>query len=127
MWNFFFTRHKSSFIFFKNFVLCVQEIINRRGSRNFSKGDWGGKFWKIHVSTHVLIKTRQTCNSFFLLPFQEDCLFNFFFVLLLSFIFEIRKGGGCDPRNPPPLDPPMIKIGQAVSYWFVNSVLTNDI
>ena len=31
----------------------------------------------------------------------------FGFVLLLSFIFEIWKGG-CNPRNPPPpLDPPM--------------------
>ena len=38
----------------------------------------------IHVSTRVHMKTRQTCNSFSLLPSKEYC-----FVLLLSFIFEI--------------------------------------
>ena len=31
----------------------------------------------IHVSTRVHIKTRQTCKSFSLLPFQEDCLLFF--------------------------------------------------
>ena len=69
-------------------------IQSRRGSSNFSKG--GGveeenlkeKCLLIHVTMRVHIKTRQTCNSFSLLPLQEDC-----FVLLLSFIFEIRRGG----------------------------------
>ena len=41
---------------------------------------------RINACTH---KTRQTCNSFSLLPFQEDCLLFF-----ASFIFEIWKGGG---------------------------------
>ena len=44
---------------------------------------------KMFVDTRVQIKTRQRCNSFSLLPFQEDCLLFFCFVLL------------------PPLDPPM--------------------
>ena len=47
------------------------------------------------ISTHVHIKTRQTCNYFSLLSFQEDCL------LFLAFlIFEIWKGGDCNPCNP---------------------------
>ena len=76
----------------------------------FKGGGVGGKFLKekcllIHVSTRVNIKTRQMFNSFSLLPFQEDCLL--FFSLLLSFIFEILKGGGVATLVIPPLDPPM--------------------
>ena len=80
----------------------------RRGSINFFKG-WVEEenverkmFKLIHVSTRVHIKTRQTCNSFSFLRFQEDCLL--FFALcyysLLILKFE-RGGGGCNPRSPP--------------------------
>ena len=63
-----------------------------------------------HVSTSVHIKTRQTCNSFSLLPFQEDCLLFFCFDLLLSFIFEIQRGGGgSTPSPPPPPNPPNLQ------------------
>ena len=73
---------------------CEEQFRNRRGSRNFSKG--GGlrrkilkeKCLLVHVSTRVHIKTRQTSNCFFLLPFQEDCL-PFFALFYHSFIFEI--------------------------------------
>ena len=84
----------------------------RRGSRNFSKGGGGlrrkileEKCLLIHVSTRVHIKTRQTYNSFSLLPFQEDCLLfcTLFYYSLFVLKFEM---GGCNPRNPP-LDPPM--------------------
>ena len=56
----------------------------------------------IHVSTHVHIKTRQTCNSFSLRPFQEDCLlfFALFYYPLLFLKFE--RGWDCNPRSPPP-------------------------
>ena len=70
----------------------------------------GGLRWKIlnekcmliHVSMHVHIKTRQTYNSFSLLPFQEDCLL-FFALLYYSLLFlKFERGRGCHPRNPPP-------------------------
>ena len=52
-------------------------------------------------------KTRQNCNSLSLLPFQENCLL--FFALFNSLLFlKFERGGGCNPRIPPPtLDPPM--------------------
>ena len=82
----------------------------RRGSRNFSKGRLRRKILKekcllIHVSTRVHIKTRQTCNSFSLLPFQEDCLL-FFALFYYSLLFLFERGG-CNSRNPLPLYPPM--------------------
>ena len=61
--------------------------------QKFFKGGLRSKILKekcllIHVSTRVHIKTRQTCNSFSLLPFQEDCLLFFFFALFYySLIF----------------------------------------
>ena len=44
----------------------------------------------IHVSMCEHIKTRQTCNSFSLLPFQKDCLlfFALFYYSLLFLKFE---------------------------------------
>ena len=50
----------------------------------------------IHVSTRVHIKTRQTCNSFPLIPFQEDCLliFALFYYSFLFLKFERWEGGG---------------------------------
>ena len=99
------------------FIVCCFQIVGfhwislryRRGSRNFSKG--GGvrrkilkeKCLLIHISTRVHMKTWQTCNSFSLLPFPEDCQTFFCFVLLLStlFIFEIWKGG-LQPPSPLP-------------------------
>ena len=62
----------------------------------FQKGGGGlrGKILKekcllIHVSTRVHIKTRQTCNSFSLLPFQEDCLLFFALFYYSLLFFEI--------------------------------------
>ena len=54
----------------------------------------------IHVSTHVHIKNRQTCNFFYLLPFQEDCLlfFALFYYTLLFLKFE--RGGVATPVTP---------------------------
>ena len=54
----------------------------------------------IHVSTRVHIKTRQTCNSFSLLSFQEDCLL-FFALFNYSLLFLKFKRGVWNPRNPP--------------------------
>ena len=61
----------------------------------FFKGGLRSKILKekcllIHVSTRVHIKTRQTCKSFSLLPFQEDCLlfFALFYYSLLLLKFE---------------------------------------
>ena len=59
----------------------------------------------IHVSTHVHIKTRQTCNYFSLLPFQGDCLL--FFALFYYSLLFLKFERGLQPRNPP-LDPPML-------------------
>ena len=66
-------------------------VMVRRGSRNLSRGVKEENFERkmflmIHESMRVHIKTRQTCNSFSHLPFQEDCILHVF-VLLLSFIF----------------------------------------
>ena len=47
----------------------------------------------IHVSTRVHIKTRQTCNSFSFLPFQEDCLLFFLLCFITLFYFWNLKGG----------------------------------
>ena len=76
-------------------------------TQKFFKGGgwgWGGKFWKKNVSMRVHIKTRQTCNSFSLLPFQEDCLL-FFALFHSSLLFSFWNlkggGGGCNPRNHP--------------------------
>ena len=68
----------------------------------------------IHLSSRVHIKTRQTCNSFSLLPFQEDCLlfFALFYYTLLFLKFE-KGGGGCNP--PPTLYAPML----IVSYFYI--------
>ena len=61
----------------------------------------------VHVSARVHIKTRQTCNSFSLLPFQKDFLLFFaLFYYSLLFLKNEKGGGGCNPSNPP-LDPPM--------------------
>ena len=48
---------------------------------------------KMFVDTH---KTRQTCNSFSPLPFQQDCLliFALFYYSLLFLKLEIGGGGG---------------------------------
>ena len=62
--------------------------------QNFLKkggGGLGGNILKekcllIHVSMRVHIETRQTCNSFSLLPFQEDCLL-FFALFYYSLLF----------------------------------------
>ena len=98
---------------------------NRRGSRNFSKG--GGvrrkilkeKCLLIHVSSRVHIKTTQTCNSFSLLHFQENCLLFFCIVLLHSFIYDIWKeegGGVATPIPRPLLDPPMYYTDDLYQY-----------
>ena len=86
----------------------------RRGSEIFQK--WGGgacfgekklkkKCLLIHMSMREHIKTRQTCNSFSLLPFQDDCLLFFCFVLLLSLFFKFERGVATPVT--PLLDPPM--------------------
>ena len=76
-----------------------------RGSRNFSKRGGGLSRKILKEKTCVHIKTRQTCNAFSLFPFQWECLL-FLLFFLLSFIFEIWRGGYYPPL--PPLDPPMI-------------------
>ena len=68
-------------------------------------GGWGGKFWKIHLSTRVHINTRQTCNSFSLFLFQEDFLL-IFALFYYSFFWNL-KGGSQPPFPHPPLEPPM--------------------
>ena len=69
----------------------------------------------IHVSTRLQRKTRQTCNSFSLFPFQEVCL-TYFALFYYFFYFWNVRGGGCTPRNPP-LDSPM---------WLKHSVVITD-
>ena len=77
----------------------------RRGSRVFSKG--GGEeenferkmFFYTRIK-HVPIKTRQICNSFSLLLFQEDCLL-FFALCYYSLLFlKFETEGGATPVNP---------------------------
>ena len=60
----------------------------------------------IHVSTRVRIQTSQTCNSFSLLPFQEDCLL-FFALFYYSILFLKFERGIATPVTPPPLDSSM--------------------
>ena len=62
----------------------------------------------MRVSTRVHMRTRQTCNSFSLLPFQEDCLLFFaLFYCSLFFLGNVKRGGGVATPVIPPLDPPM--------------------
>ena len=77
----------------------IQKVFKRGGGR-LRRKILKEKCLLIQVSPRVHVKTRQTCNSFSLLPFQEDFLLYSYFLLIL----EIWKGG-CNPRNPP-LDPP---------------------
>ena len=86
--------------------VCLNRVC-RRGSRNFSRGGLRRKILKekclfIHVSTGVHIKTRQTCTSFSLLPFQDDCL-QFFALFYYSLLFLKFERGVVPPCPPPPL------------------------
>ena len=74
------------------------EIFQRGGG--LRRKIWKEKCLLIHVSTRVHIKTRQTCNSFSLLPFQEDGLL-FFALFYYSLLFLKFEKGGCNPRKPP--------------------------
>ena len=57
--------------------------------------------------TRVHIKSRQTCNSFSLLPFQENCHL-FFALFYYSFLFlKFERGVATPVTPPPPIDPPM--------------------
>ena len=88
-WNFFTMESHQGIHFFR--MDPLQAWIQK-----FFKRGWGGKFWKKNVCwyTYLLtrehIKTRQTCNSFSLLPFQKDCLlfFALFYYSLLFLKFE---------------------------------------
>ena len=51
----------------------------------------------IHVSMHVHIKTRQTCNSFSLSLLFKKIVFYILLCVLLLYL----KGGGCNTRKPP--------------------------
>ena len=100
----------------QNLNLCLRSLSKgisfRRGSRNFSKG--GGlrrkilkeKCLLIHVSTRVHIKPGQICNSFSLLPFQEDCLLFLLYFITLFYFWNLKGMGGATPITHP-LDPPM--------------------
>ena len=70
---------------------------NRRKSKkeNFER--------KMFVDTRI---NACTCNSFYLLPFQEDCLL-FFALFYYSLLFLKFERGVATPVTPPPLDPPM--------------------
>ena len=59
----------------------------------------------IHLSTRVHMKTRQICNSFSLLPFQEDGLL-YFALFFYSLLFLKFERGVATPVTPL-LDPPM--------------------
>ena len=81
------------------YLICVH-INNQARIQEFIKGgcELRRRILKencllILVSTRVHIKTRQTCNCFSLLPFQEDCFL--FFALFYSSHF--KKKGGCKP------------------------------
>ena len=96
-----------------------QHIWTQARIQKFFKGGGGlrNKILKekcllIDVSTRVHMKTRQTCNSFSLLPFLEDCLlFLALFYYSLSFLKFERVDGVKKPVTPlPPLDPPMQRM-----------------
>ena len=73
----------------------------RSGSRIFNfyqRGGWGGKFWKkMFINTRINawhMKTRQTCNCYSLLLFQQYCLL-FFALFYYSLLFlKLERGGG---------------------------------
>ena len=76
--------------------------------KNLLKGVLRRKIFKencllIHVSTCVNMKTRQTCNSFSFLPFQEDCLLCF--ALFYYSLLFLKFGRGVQPPYPPPHNP----------------------
>ena len=75
------------------------EIFQRGGGGGLRRKILKEKCLLIHVSTRVYMKTRQTCNSFSFLPFQENCLlfFALFYYSHLFLKFERGGGGGCNP------------------------------
>ena len=102
-WSFYVNAHttKLHVIMLNGVQARIQKFFKRGG------GHFKEKRLLINVSKRVYIKTRQTCNSFSLLPFQEDCLL-FFFALFYYFLLFLKfeKGGGV-ATPVPPLDPPM--------------------
>ena len=54
----------------------------------------------IHVSTRLQRKTRQTCNSFSLFPFQEVCLTYFALFYYFFYFWNVRGGGVAHPVTP---------------------------
>ena len=74
----------------------------RRGSRNFSKGrgveeeNFERKMFVVTYINACTHKTRQTYNSFSLLPFQEDCIL-FFALFYYSLLFLKFQRGGVQP------------------------------
>ena len=58
----------------------------------------------IHVSMHVHIKTRQTCNSFSLSLLFKKIVF---YILLCVLLLYLKGGGGVATLVNPPLDPPI--------------------
>ena len=70
----------------------------------------------IKVSTRVHIKTRQTCNSFSLLLFIEDCLL-FFDLSYHSLLFLKFERGVATPVTPP-IDTPMSCIMILKTHYF---------
>ena len=99
------------------------QFYNRRGSRNFSKGGWGGKFWKKNVcwNTYQRVYTWKLDKhaTLPLFPFQEDCFLFFVLFFYTPFPFKFERGGATLVTPPPLLDPPMYNI---VYYYLANHI-----
>ena len=87
------------------FQARIQNFFNGGGLRRKILKE---KCFLIVILTRVHITIRQTCSSLSLLPFREDCLLFFALFFTLFYFWNLKEGGGWNPRNPlPPLDPPM--------------------
>ena len=103
---------------------CKVNKVQARIQKFFKRGGWGGKFLEekrllIHVSAHVHIKTidKHATLSLFLL-FKRFVFYNVLCFITLFYFWNLKGGGGCNPRKPP-LDPPMMLYSRpAMKFQF---------
>ena len=79
----------------------------------------------VHVSTRVHLKTRQTCNSFSLFSFPEDCLI--YFLFCFNTFFEKGRGGAIPVTPPPPQIRQHIKSLNFTIYEAVSLLIRQEI
>ena len=102
-------------------------MYNRRGSRNFSKGGWGGKFWKKNVCWYtyqrVFTSKLDKHATLSLILLFKKIVFYFLLCFITLFHFEIWKEG-VQPSYPPPLlDLQMYNLFEGVNWIVMEKII----